>query len=338
MRRRYALTLIATATAALAVAAASLPAGASPTVATRPATVRGVVLNSFEARMLADMNRVRDDHGLPPLRVASGATDVARRWSWHLATERTLSHNPRIRHDIASSGSRSWSYLEENVGYGPIGSPDELFAAYMNSPPHRANILRSQVRYVGVGVVQRGDVAWNTVDFVNEYSSSYGAPRVPADALVSQATTPSTSTVIATASTRDQRFGVVKTKGISASRVRFEGGAARARLSSNHRRGHGALVFRDALRLRHVNAIRLRLGARSHNDRHIRVAIRAGNGWRVQSLRVLHVANPRTVTIRLPRRDRRLVTTLKFVVSAASIHSAGRHVTLSVSDLAAVVR
>ncbi len=90
----------------------------------------------------------------------SSLSDYARRWSRTMAAQNRLYHN-------ASLGTwlRNWSWriLGENVGVGP--SVKNLYVAFMNSPPHRENILDRRFRTVGVGVVSSGGRMWVTVIF-----------------------------------------------------------------------------------------------------------------------------------------------------------------------------
>jgi hypothetical protein len=283
------------------------------------------------------MNQVRRGHHLAPLKAVPGATDVARHWTWQLARVQQLSHNPHLVTKLEHHGSARWTEIEENVGYGPVTSPEELFQAYMHSPPHRSNILSDQVSEVGIGVVQRGAYAWNTVDFVNQYSPSYGPSRVPADGLLTHAVTPRATTLLASGARSDDRFGAARTDGVSASTVRFAGGATQARFGAHRRTGHGELVFRDALSLRHVTALRFRLGALSPGHRAVRVAITIGNGWQMRTLQTLRAARARSFTIALPKSARGLLNTIEFRVSGRSLDSARHRVTLSVANLTAVV-
>lgn len=327
---------IGVATAALTLAGAL--SAAAPSASAQQRAPHGVTLNSFEARLLVDMNRVRANHQLAALTVVPGATDVARQWSWQLARVQTLSHNPHLVRQLERGGSAKWTEIEENVGYGPVTSPDQLFTAYMNSPPHRANILGKDVRDVGVGVVERGSYAWNTVDFVDEYSPSYGATRIPADGISTDVVTPHTTMVLARGAHHDERFGATHTSGVAASRVHFSGGATHTRFSGNSSRGHGAVLFRDSISLRHATALSFQLGASTPTGAPVRVAIKIGNGWRMQTLRTVHVAEARTITIDLPPSARKLLNTIEFSVSGRSLASASHRVTLSVADLTAVAR
>jgi uncharacterized protein YkwD len=134
--------------------------------------------SSYAARLLAQVNDAREQHGLQPLTLAAGTTTVAAGWTEHLAGVQALSHNPSLAGDLASHGSRRWSTYGENVGVGSPSDPDGLFAAYMNSPEHRDNILTSSYRFVGVAVVFSGSRAWNTFDFVDVYGTASAPHRL----------------------------------------------------------------------------------------------------------------------------------------------------------------
>src|SRR5207302_8689447 len=127
-----------------------------------------------------------------------------------------------------------------------------LFTAYMNGTPSRAKILDSGARYVGVGVVQRGSMAWNTLDFTNAYSSTYGLTRVPADGMSLDAVAVTTTRSVAGFESRyDERAGTNGVGGVSTSLVRFTGPTtsddrAYATFVRHSSTGHGDLMVRDA--------------------------------------------------------------------------------------------
>jgi uncharacterized protein YkwD/mRNA-degrading endonuclease toxin of MazEF toxin-antitoxin module len=133
---------------------------------------------SYGARVVALVNQARADQGLAALTVTSGTSTVATGWSDHLAAARALSHNPNLKAQLESHGSPNWTIYGENVGEAPTTSPDALFNAYMKSPEHRANILETRYRFVGVGVVFGGSNAWNTLDFVDSYAGSHTSAPV----------------------------------------------------------------------------------------------------------------------------------------------------------------
>lgn len=162
----------ATAIAAATIAAAALPAEAA-TTSVGPAPH----LSTYDARLLHDINRARVAHGRAALRATAGTTDVAHRWSCHMGRWTTLSHRPNLVTAISTSGSSAWHVMGENVGVSSGGDADVLFRAYMNSPKHRANILDSSYRFLGIHTSIRDGQRWNTLDFVDRYSGTYGATR-----------------------------------------------------------------------------------------------------------------------------------------------------------------
>ena len=132
--------------------------------------------SAFGSRLVTLINQARAQHGLRSLTVASGTSTVAANWTSHMASVQGLSHNPNLGSQLESHGSPNWTTYSENVAFGDTSSADAMFTNYMNSAEHRANILDSHVRYVGVGVVFSGGNAWNTLDFVDQYASTSTTP------------------------------------------------------------------------------------------------------------------------------------------------------------------
>ena len=128
--------------------------------------------SAFGDRLVSLINQARQQQGLHALTVTSGTSTVAANWTKHLDSQQALSHNPDLGPQLESHGSPNWTAYGENVGDGATSSADELFQAYMNSPEHRDNILNAAYRYLGVGVIFDGSTAWNTLDFVDQYSTS----------------------------------------------------------------------------------------------------------------------------------------------------------------------
>src|SRR4051812_41532686 len=103
------------------LAAGSALGLAAPTALTAPAAasaahVDSVRLNGFEAKLVSDINRAGRAAGRRARVVVPGAPDVARRWSWRMATGDRLWHNPSIVGDLEKAGSNAWTALAENVG------------------------------------------------------------------------------------------------------------------------------------------------------------------------------------------------------------------------------
>lgn len=176
-RLAAALTSVAIGLASLstvATAVAPTTAYASSTTYVGPAPR----LSAYDSRLLHDINRARAAHGRAPLTATAGTTDVAHRWSCHMGYYMTLSHRPNLVVALERHGSSAWRVMGENVGVSGGNDADVLFRAYMNSPKHRANILDSGYRYLGIHTELRHGEQWNTLDFVDAYNGRYGATRV----------------------------------------------------------------------------------------------------------------------------------------------------------------
>jgi uncharacterized protein YkwD len=165
--RRVRLAVLTLATAASLAATALV---ATPSYA---ATTRVVHLTKFEHRLLALMNHDRAVRRLHPLTVAPCAEDFARQWTQTMAHRDLLEHNPALKTMWSRSLCRNASKVAENIGVAGT-DPDTLYAAYMRSPAHRANILDPKLRYVGIGSWQLADGSvFNTIDFSNGGSPAY---------------------------------------------------------------------------------------------------------------------------------------------------------------------
>jgi uncharacterized protein YkwD len=110
---------------------------------------------------LCVLNAERARHKLRPLRLNRKLSAAARRHSRAMARKRFFSHTSpngatfidRIRRTGYLRGSRSW-YIGENIAYGSGGqsTPRAIGTAWMNSPPHRANVLSSSFGSIGIGI------------------------------------------------------------------------------------------------------------------------------------------------------------------------------------------
>ena len=147
---------------------------------------------SDEARVLSLIQQVRTSAGAPTLRVDATLSSVARDWAAKMARDGALSHNVGV-------GSRvTASKLSENVGMG--ASIDIVHQAFLNSAPHRANMVDKGVNSVGVGV------AWanGKVYVVQDYGQLAGSSSPPANrppAVPSQFS-PANNAVLRTAATQ----------------------------------------------------------------------------------------------------------------------------------------
>jgi uncharacterized protein YkwD len=336
-------------TAALAAGPAlgiAVPQTLTTAASASAAQVDSVRLNGFEAALVADINRARRAAGMRGLVVVPGATDVARRWSWRMAGGQQLWHNPSIVSNMEHAGSSAWSMLAENVGYGGSADPKNLFEAYMNSPPHRANILDRSVRYLGIGVVERDGIAWNTMDFVDAYSTRYGHTRVPAAGLTMDKQRITSTTDIAMLETsRDQRFGARDGGNVHASRMGFTGPSAANDAaftvlhSSGAGNGHGSVMMRDALDLSNANSLSLQVSA--HDPKHRAVPVKVvlkrsfGDSVTLGTMRV--GAHPRWIELPLPAGAKGFRNQVMLRVGGHTVHGLGGRVRLNMYDMRASV-
>ena len=110
------------------------------------------VLNKVRRRYR--LSRLRGNPRL--LRAAEGhSTAMVRRRFFSHVEPGGISPLDRIMRTGYLSGAHAYTY-GENIGFGtgPTSSPRSMMRAWMNSTPHRANILTRQFREVGLGIAQ----------------------------------------------------------------------------------------------------------------------------------------------------------------------------------------
>lgn len=109
-------------------------------------------------RML--MNAERVERGRKRMKMNEQLSAVARTHSGDMAGSGGIFHNTNLAGDLSQV---SWAIAGENVGVGY--SVTSLHQMFMQSAPHRKNILRRSFNRVGVGVVTADDRIWVTVVF-----------------------------------------------------------------------------------------------------------------------------------------------------------------------------
>ena len=179
----YGSALLRAALLVSAALAAPWPAMPAPTGAVAEAASSTPPVSRFDQRLVRDINHARASRGIRRLTLVAGTTDVAHRWSCHMARYRVLRHNPNLAAQLSTHGSDGWTTYGENIGWQSSGyGADRLFRSYMREPYHRANILNRSFRYVGIWSKRGGRRRWNTTDFVgapvSSYSYAYGGTRV----------------------------------------------------------------------------------------------------------------------------------------------------------------
>jgi uncharacterized protein YkwD len=152
-----------------ALALVLLATGASPALADG---------RTYRHRLLADINQVRVEHGLVPLRASRGLHRAAQRHSADMIARDYFGHTSptgsTLYHRILTSGFVYWGewWAGENLawGTGTYATPRATLRMWMASPEHRAILLSPRFRLIGLGratgsfLGHSGAVVW-TADF-----------------------------------------------------------------------------------------------------------------------------------------------------------------------------
>lgn len=135
----------------------TVPPESPRTVQLRFKTSRAEVRPELEARMLELVNQERAKAGLKPLKADPELAEVARAHSRDMLARGYFSHvtpEGKKASDRARQAGASYLLMGENLAFAqtlPIAHQ-----GLMNSPGHRANILRPQFGRVGIGVLDAG--------------------------------------------------------------------------------------------------------------------------------------------------------------------------------------
>lgn len=114
-------------------------------------------LPELEAKMLELVNREREKEGLKPLAADAELTEVARQHSADMFARGYFSHQtPENLSPFDRMRNAKVRFLTagENLALAP--TLDRAHTGLMNSPGHRANILKPQFGRVGIGIVDGG--------------------------------------------------------------------------------------------------------------------------------------------------------------------------------------
>jgi uncharacterized protein YkwD len=141
-------------------------------------------LGQVAAATLCLLNAERGSRGLRSLRANGLLARAARAHAQDMAAHAFFSHasqsgttaEGRIRRTGYIRGGRSWT-VGENIawGTGQRATPREIVQAWMQSPGHRANILRGAFREIGVGIAVGAPVRSGAAGAT--YNTDFGALR-----------------------------------------------------------------------------------------------------------------------------------------------------------------
>ena len=145
---------------AVTVAAAALLAPAAV-----PATKAADSTAALASGVIRQVNLTRAQYGLPPLRLNQKLSEAASAHSQEMADDGYFKHSSfdgtpfwqRITQFYGVSGYAYWSVGENLLWAGPSLGASQAVEWWMDSPPHRANILSKNWREVGIGALSVSD-------------------------------------------------------------------------------------------------------------------------------------------------------------------------------------
>ena len=134
-------------------------------------------IRAAQRATLCLINNRRRHQGLRPLRENRRLTRASARHARDMARHNYFAHGNfvgRIRAAHYFRGARSW-YVGENIawGAGRYARPAATVRMWMNSPPHRHNILSRGFREIGLGIARGAPVSG--VPGGATYATDFGA-------------------------------------------------------------------------------------------------------------------------------------------------------------------
>jgi uncharacterized protein YkwD len=130
------------------------------------------------------LNDDRQAAGVAAVEWDDQLAQAARRHAFELAKHHALSHQfpgePDLKQRIIATGLR-FDKLAENVAFAD--TPDEINQSFLNSPPHRLNMLNPDYNAVGIGAVRMGQELYVVQDFAHRtvaYSETQAEDQVTA--------------------------------------------------------------------------------------------------------------------------------------------------------------
>jgi Cysteine-rich secretory protein family len=122
--------------------------------------------NDQQQKLLDLTNKARTDQGLQPLHWDPSLAAAAQAHAQKMFDQHSLSHQLPGEPDLQTRAAQAGAHfreIAENVamGNGAEGAQKE----WMNSAPHRANILDPKLTDIGIGVVEHAGYWYAVVDF-----------------------------------------------------------------------------------------------------------------------------------------------------------------------------
>jgi hypothetical protein len=128
-----------------------------------------------EQRLLDATNQVRSEQGLEPLRWDASLAEAARAHAELMVDQNQLSHQYPGEADLTARAGQAGAHFQavaENVAMGP--SANAIQKQWMQSTPHRNNILDPQMTTIGISVLEKRGYLYAVEDFANGVASLSG--------------------------------------------------------------------------------------------------------------------------------------------------------------------
>jgi hypothetical protein len=132
-----------------------------------PVAHSALPVDASSERVLFDAaNRERAAQGLSQLQWDASLASAARQHAMRMVQQNTLSHQfpgeLPLQQRATQAGAR-FHIIAENVAEGPNATG--IHVQWMNSAPHRANLLDPQLSAIGIAVAQAGNYLFAVEDF-----------------------------------------------------------------------------------------------------------------------------------------------------------------------------
>jgi uncharacterized protein YkwD len=149
-------------TAAAALAVVPSAAQASGGCANANANPNDISLAAAKSATICLLNRERTSRGMRRFHRNPRLSLASQRHARDMSRRQYFDHGDfvgRIRAAHYLAGSHNWT-VGENIAWGSwdYASPAEIVDGWMHSPGHRANILSSRFREIGIGVARGAPV------------------------------------------------------------------------------------------------------------------------------------------------------------------------------------
>lgn len=136
-----------------------------------PTPAQSTAAAEMEQQIWQQINAIRKQQGLSELRYNETLASVARKYSEKMAERNFFAHvspdGDSVADRVRAAKVFYWMVGENLFRSANIPQPvPAAVEGWMNSPGHRANILRSEYRETGIGVWRVGNSYWVTQVFL----------------------------------------------------------------------------------------------------------------------------------------------------------------------------